>query len=249
MKNALFLGGSKGLGLAMANLALDEDWKVTIMARSALSSPLVQEGRAVGFTLFLDRMGVSLEPLHSFATSQPPFDLIVWTAGIYQEGNILDLSDEEWPYDSGKIEEMFRMHLEGPTITLIELLRQHRAKQVPCQLVVTASSTSYRVREGEGLYGACKAGKAQLARTLGLELPRLVPGSKVMLVHPGGMNTPFWNGRDQPKLASFMDPAAVARMIWAEMKGQSKPFDEIHIDRQPDGTPKLERGIRAPVMP
>ena len=245
MKHALFLGGSKGLGLEMAKLALAADYKVTIMARTALNSELVQAGRAIGFNIFLDKMGVSLEPLHTFAISHEPFDLIVWTAGLYQEGNILDQIDPEMPYDDSKVQEMFRMHLEGPSITLIELLRRNREKQVSCHLVVAASSTSYKVREGEGLYGACKAGKAQLTRTLGLELPRLVPGSKVMLAHPGGMDTPFWEGRGRDT-SKFMDPAAVAAALWNEVKAQDKPFDELHIDRQPDRSPKIARDVRPP---
>jgi len=239
MKNTLFLGGSKGLGLEMAKLALAEGMKVTIMARTALTSPLVQEGRAIGHNIFLDKMGISLEPLHSFAISHVPFDLIVWTAGTYQEGNILDLDPHE-------IENISRTHFEGPAIALGELLRRNRDELEPCQLVGIASSSSYKVRTGEGLYGSLKAGKAQLIRTLGVELPVLVPGSRVLLVHPGGMNTPFWDGRVQPKLADFMDPAAVADCIWHVIKSQPVGFGEIHIVRQPDRSPRIEYGPRAP---
>lgn len=245
MKNALFLGGSKGLGLEMAKLALAADFKVTIMAQTALASPLVTEGKAEGFNLFLDKMGVSLEPLVSFVDGHPAFDLIVWTAGIYQEGNILDQIDPEWRYDATKIERMFRTHLEGPSITLTTLLRKNREVGKPCHLVTAASSTSYKIRDGEGVYGACKAGKAHLVRTLGLELPRLVPGSKVMLAHPGGMDTPFWDGRGRDT-SKFMDPAVVASMLWKEVVAQQIPYDELHIDRQPDRSPKIERGIRPP---
>ncbi|MEK7473247.1 MAG: SDR family oxidoreductase [Patescibacteria group bacterium] len=235
MKKALFLGGSKGLGLEMAKLALDEDWKVTIAARSALECELYKKAAGGVTAMPLDLEARLIKPI----THLGPYGLIVWTAGAHQEGTLLDLHAED-------IDRMVANHLAGPAKFLLPNLSKSRELKTPVQLVVVASSTSYRVRMGEGLYGAVKAAKAQFARMLGKELPESVPGSKVLLAHPGGMNTPFWDGRDQPKLKGFMDPKAVAQVIWNEMKAQITSFDEIHIDRQSGGVPKLVREIRAP---
>jgi NAD(P)-dependent dehydrogenase (short-subunit alcohol dehydrogenase family) len=234
MKKALFLGGSKGLGLEMAKLAVNEDRKVTIAARSVLECELYK--RTVG--------GVTAMPIDLEAqpilpiTHLGPYDLIVWTAGAYQEGSLLDLNAED-------VDRMVANHVAGPAKFLLPNLRKNRELKTPVQLVVVASSTSYRVRMGEGLYGTVKAAKAQFARTLGKELPETVPGSKVMLAHPGGMRTPFWDGRGRDT-STFMDPAAVAKLIWDAMKAQKASFDEIHVDRQPDGSASLARGVRPP---
>lgn len=232
MKHALFLGGSKGLGYEMMQLARKENYAVMVASRT---TPIVGSP-------YFNTMKVDLEADITPSCINRGYDLIVWTAGSYQTGPILDL-------ESKQIRAICRNHLEGPASFLLPILRLNRGDERPVHLVVVASSSSYRVRVGEGLYGTLKAAKAQFARTLGAELPNQIPGSKVLLANPGGMNTPFWDGHDQPKRASFMDPAAVAKVIWDEMKAQTLPFDEIHIDRQPDGTPKLERGIRPPVMP
>ncbi len=231
MKKALFLGGSKGLGLEMAKLAFDENWKVTIAARSVIESELYKKNITA---MPIDLEKLNIQPIAHLG----PYDLIVWTAGAYQEGSLLDLHADD-------IDRMVANHVAGPAKFLLPNLRRNRERKTPVQLVVVASSTSYRVRTGEGLYGTVKAAKSQFARTLGKELPETVPGSRVLLAHPGGMNTPFWAGRDRD-VSKFMDPAAVARIIWNEAKAQAEPFEEIHVDRQPDGSPALARGVRPP---
>jgi NAD(P)-dependent dehydrogenase (short-subunit alcohol dehydrogenase family) len=232
MKNALFLGGSKGLGLELARLAVAEGYRVTIAARSVLDSPLYKEDRALAMPLDLE--DDTIIPL----THLGPFDLIVWVAGRYQEKRLLDLEPEE-------IRGICRNHIEGPSMFLLPHLRKNRGTAHALRLIIVASSGSYRIRTGEGLYGPLKAAKAQLARTLGKEVPETIPGSKVLLANPGGMNTPFWEWRDRD-VSSFMDPIAVARMIWDAMNAQIEPFAEIHIDRQPDGSPKFDHGPRLP---
>ncbi|MEK7655129.1 MAG: SDR family oxidoreductase [Patescibacteria group bacterium] len=229
-RDALFLGGTKGLGLAMAKIALVEGWQVTVAGRNPEACPIVAEGKATGFRVDLE----DGEP----TTLSRAFDLIVWTAGAYQEGPIIGLTH-------GEIRSICRNHLEGPVSFLVPILQMNANLYRPVNLVVVASSSSYRVRLNEGLYGTNKAAKAQLARTLGQELPALIPGSCVLLANPGGMATPFWDGRDRD-VSGFMNPDAVARCIWSEMNSQDVPFKEIHVVRQGDGTPKVEYGARIP---
>lgn len=227
------LGGTKGLGLELARIAIANNMSVTIAGRTADECELVKSGSASGAYCDLEMPNpLSLFPL---ATA---YGLIIWSAGIHHQGSFLDL-------DAIAIERYARNHLIGPANALARLLNENKKLKKPCHLVVIGSSSSYAIRDDQAIYGALKAGKAQLARNLGRELPNELPGSKVLLAQPGGMATPFWAGREH-MAEKFMNPSDVARVIWSEMARQTESFLEIHIDRQPDKSPKLEFGSRTP---
>ncbi|MFA5935759.1 MAG: SDR family oxidoreductase [Patescibacteria group bacterium] len=236
-KNALFLGGTKGLGLEMAKLAVAEEMEVMIAGRTAKECSLVNEGKALGARIDLTDGRNGIEPLLYFHRA---FDVMVWSAGIHQQGSFTDLGVED-------VARYTRTHFEGPVAILANFLKANKTAMKPCHLVVIGSSSAYKARADQSVYCALKAAKAQLARALGKELPgeKSIPGSKVLLAHPGGMNTPFWKGRED-QAVGFMDPAAVAAIIWEYMKQQTEPFCEIHIDRQSDGSAKLDVGTRMP---
>ena len=231
-RSALFLGGTKGLGLELARLAIGEGISATIAGRTAAACSLVRERGAESLPLDLANVSPTL------ALPAQPFEYIVWTAGVHVQGPFASLQ-------ASKIEHACRMHVEGPIVLLTRLLRVNQARRRPCHLVVVGSTSSYRTRDDEALYGALKAAKAHLARNLGRELPREIPGSKVLLANPGGMATPFWEGREE-KAVGFMNPAAVAQVLWTEVRRQETPFLEIQILRQPDRSPKVEYGPRMP---
>ncbi len=232
-KTALFIGGTTGLGLELARTAHADGWDVTIAGRTAETCPLVAKGFAKPFPLDLEAERINIPPDHA-----GPFDLIVWAAGVYQEGRFLELIPRA-------IDRYARNHLIGPISAITELLRTNRRREKPCHLVVIGSTSAYVSRVDESLYDALKAAKAQLARALGKELPRDLPGSKVLLACPGGMATPFWEGRDRDT-SKFMDPFDVAFAIWHEVQFQKTPFLEIRILRQPDRSPKVEYGPQLP---
>jgi NAD(P)-dependent dehydrogenase (short-subunit alcohol dehydrogenase family) len=227
-KTALFIGGTKGLGLELARRAYADGWGVTIAGRSALECLLVTSDCAKPFPLDLEADRIEIPP------DQGPFDLIAWVAGIYQEGSFIDLVPSE-------MVRLTRAHLTGPISAITELLRRNRRREKPCHLVVIGSTSSYVSRVDESYYDALKAAKAQLARALGKELPRDLPGSRVLLACPGGMATPFWEGRGRDT-SRFMDPFDVAFAIWHEVQFQKTPFLEIRLLRQPDRSPKVEYG-------
>src|SRR3989338_7871974 len=231
-RNALFIGGTKGLGHALSQLAIADLCDVSIAGRTAHKCDLVREGRAMPFIVDLES-----EDMRPWV-SMVQYDVIVWAAGIYQDGAFTTLAPNQ-------VMKCCRNHLVGPIALLTALFRSNKESARPCHLVVIGSSSAYRVRTDESLYGALKAAKAQLARNLGKELPRDLPGSKVLLANPGGMATPFWDGRDRD-VSSFMDPKDVARVIWDEVRRQDTPFLEIQVIRQADRSPKVEYGPRLP---
>lgn len=233
MQTALFLGGTKGLGLELARRAVKEDWDVTVAGRTADTCPLVLERTARPFVIDLE-VPQTVSVWSRLGTN----DLIVWSAGIYQEGpfsGLLRKAISRYCYN----------HLIGPVSLLTEALDHNIQEQRPCHVVIIGSTSAFVSRVDETLYGALKAAKAQLARGLGKELPRDLPGSKVTLANPGGMATPFWDGRDRD-ISRFMDPAAVADAIWREVREQTVPFREFRVIRQPDRSPRIEDGPQMP---
>jgi len=231
-KNALFLGGTTGLGCELARLAIADHWNATVAGRLPGICPLVADGSAEPMRLDLE------DGEGDFTSVQEPFNLIAWTAGVYQAGPFLDLDGDETDRSA-------KIHFTGPIHVLATLLRRNQDCGTPCHLIVVGSTSSYIARPDESVYGALKAAKAQLARALGKELPRDLPGSKVLLACPGGMATPFWEERDRD-VSAFMDPAAVARAMWRIAMAQTDPFLEIRVLRQPDRNPKVEYGPQLP---
>jgi NAD(P)-dependent dehydrogenase (short-subunit alcohol dehydrogenase family) len=236
-KSILIIGGTSGLGLACAELAIKDGYKTTIAGRSAFKTPPVTSGRATGLMLDLTHP-------YSSAIFTPgeqrigPYDMIIWSAGERNKGKFLEL-------DRASIEHSSRLNVEGPTVVLHQLMRRQHAAVYPCCLVVVASTTSWRTRPDEAVHGMHQAAKAQLARNLGIELPRDIPGSRVLLVNPGGMDTPFWNGCEADR-AQLMRPEAVAEILWRSANAFDTGFLELQILREPDGTSKIKNGPRMP---
>ena len=68
-------------------------------------------------------------------------------------------------------------------------------------------------------------------------------------MNPGGLKTPnFWNESGQD-IGAFMEPDVVAGIIWDRAMAQTAPFDEYQVIRNPDGSPRVEHGARAPESP
>ena len=161
---------------------------------------------------------------------------------------LTDFSDEE-------VDRMIATNLSGP----IKLLtRIHRLMKMarplaespgqPYHLVVVASTSSYRVRDNETVYCTVKAAQAHFARNFARELDRDLPGSKVTLVNPGGIKTNLFRHTGQDT-GRFMDPEAVAQIIWETVLVQTAPFCELNIPRHDDGTPNPSTGQEKPESP
>ncbi|OGN25684.1 MAG: hypothetical protein A3B17_02160 [Candidatus Yanofskybacteria bacterium RIFCSPLOWO2_01_FULL_45_72] len=232
-KSILVIGGTTGLGHEIALQAETRGYVVTVSGRTALTYNFVPgNDRLKFFNLDFSKDEIVLP------SDLGLFDVVFWSAGIQQKGRFVDLNYED-------IRRTCRIYLENPVKIIVRLCQNQILSKRPLHLVVIGSSTSWHIRKNESLYGALKAGQSQLARTLGCELPVDIPGSKILLVQPGAMNTPFWKN-DTVNMTKFMKPEAVARLIWEEVDNQKVPFREIQIIRQSDGSTKREEGARIP---
>jgi NAD(P)-dependent dehydrogenase (short-subunit alcohol dehydrogenase family) len=187
-KKALVVGGSSGLGLALARL-LTDDCEVIITGRR---NPGVTNLRFRELELGDDSLSTNLD---TFVAELPQIDLVVYAAGFFQEGTISDLSDSD-------LEKMNRVGLLAPAMILQRIL--NRQSKLPGFIAITSTS-QWTPRLLEPMYTAVKAGLGMLANSISLD-ERV---GKVLVLGPAGMRTRFWeeDGRDT---GDMLDPEWVA---------------------------------------
>jgi len=237
-KHALILGGTKGLGRELAAKALKYGFTPIIVGRTAeecrsdqtlAGAVFVSANLAAPYAAPLAVIPVlaGLDVSHVF-----------WTAGIF-------LKRPLGSCETSELDEMAKTHFLGPVATLRDV---HKTLPGPYHLTVVASTSSFRMREHETVYAALKSAKAQFARHFAKELAAERPGSKTLLVNPGGMKTGFLAsaGIDASKM---MEPAIVAELIWVEVTMQRTAFCELNVMRTEDGSPQLVYGPQRPETP
>ncbi|OGM96777.1 MAG: hypothetical protein A2816_00050 [Candidatus Yanofskybacteria bacterium RIFCSPHIGHO2_01_FULL_39_44] len=240
-KTVLILGGTKGLGLALAWGAYYLKFNTIIAGRSVADDNVRATFPPDSGSLVLDLANPA--SCNNIAYLQSgPIDYIFWVAGI--------LSRKPFGhFDIREMDQMTSIHLLGPLYALRLLHASLAYKQKhPYHLITIASTSSWRIRENESLYCALKAAKAAFTRNFARELVRDLPGSKVTLINPGGIKTGLLNGTGQDT-SNFMDPKVVSRTIWNEVVSQKTPFHEVQILRNNEGSPNVSYGSRLPEMP
>jgi len=171
----------------------------------------------------------------------PKLTHLFWVAGIFLKKPFAACLPEE-------TEAMVRTHLLGPLEFLRHFHRGRLRSGAPYHLVVVASTSSYRMREHESVYCMVKAGKAHFTRQFSRELAKDLPGSKTLLVNPGGMKTDFLADAGI-NTSMMMDPFAVSKVIWDSVDDQIEAFSELNILRSDKGEPLCSYGPKPPETP
>ncbi len=237
-RRAFILGGTSGLGAELAKLALGEGMNVKIAGRMANTCALAKEtDPAIATRLELAPCDFAAGRFGETIQHGSGYDLLVWCMGVRCKQSFIDMPSED-------VERMIRLNL-APMTLLPWLLRNQRDHNRPLQVIVIGSTTAWKVRPDEAVYGALNAAKAQFTRNLGVELPRDLPGSRVLLINPAGMKTPFWDGSDTDT-SKFLEPSEVARSVWGFASGQIRKFSEFRILRDAHGKLYTEYGPDLP---
>jgi NAD(P)-dependent dehydrogenase (short-subunit alcohol dehydrogenase family) len=240
MKKAIILGGTRGLGAALAHECARRGVQ-PIVYGSSVGSDEGEPAEPLPPGAVSHRL--DLTDAASVAAFNPEEDEVgyfFWVAGVFLKKRLVDTSAFE-------MDRMVDIHFKAP---LQILQRFQRARRRAYHLVCIASCSSWRLREDESIYCALKAAQATFTRNFTPELVRDLPGSKVLLVNPGGLKTPhFW--KDVPtELEGFMDPSRVAAIIWNTLSAQQGAFHEMQILRRkpvvPGSDPLVEHGPKLP---
>lgn len=236
-KKAIILGGTKGLGLAIAHTLSANNIKPIILGSSALFEENIDHYPLNASYQELDLLDDSQIKDFSFS-SYGIIDYFFWVAGLFLIKKIEELKDDE-------IEILTKLHIVSP----IKLLRKFKNDQkAACHYVTVASSSSWKLRQHQALYCAVKAAKAAFMRNYANDLSIEKGDSKVLLINPGGLNTPNFHKNYQINMAiNALNPDIVSQIIWQEMCSQQKVFKEIQVLRNPNGkSPLITYG---PIIP
>ena len=227
----LVTGGSSGLGYEIARVHLKNGDNVCILGRD--HNPLneaVKDLRQVAgdAEIFSYKCNVANEEAVSnvFKSIQDKgyqINCLYNIAGIGLFGEPEKVSRE-----------MIDKLLEGNFIGLIVMSTHaiRAMKEDGGKIINVMSSAAKKANANESVYCGVKWG----ARGYSQAIAAALKGSKiqVMLVYPGGMNTPFWEGSGMsPDLSKFMKPDEVANSIYNAVMGDtSLKISEIAIDRR-----------------
>jgi NAD(P)-dependent dehydrogenase (short-subunit alcohol dehydrogenase family) len=211
MMNTLIVGGSSGLGLALAKEFANQGNEVIVTGRTKPD---------VDFVKF-EKLDLSLKPaaaIKKMVSGLPKVNRLVYSAGFYQDGRVTDLSEEQ-------IEEMLNVAGTG----LIFFMRELLLKQDSLDELITITSTSqWTPRKKEPIYNFAKAGTGMFSNAMA-EDGRV---GKVLVAGPSGMRTKFWDGVERNDLDKMLDKEWVSQQIVKSLEGTFK-YKFIKLLRQP----------------
>lgn len=204
--HTLVMGGTKGLGLEIAEDLYDES-NVIVSGRT---DPEVSFAE---FREFDVSQADLANKIGAFVTGLPHIDTFVYAPGYFQPGHITDLSDDQ-------VMEMMNVCGTGYVWFTKKLLE----KQGKLDRTILVTSTSQRVpREFEPVYNFAKAGVGHYANGLSLD-PRV---GKVLVAAPSAMDTDFWANTDRDT-SKMMKAAWVAEQI-IDLLDEDYDFREAKI--------------------
>ena len=140
---------------------------------------------------------------------------------------------------------MFTINMHAPTRILQSFVKRKKELHSPFHLITISSVAAWKARADMAAYSGTKAYQAQFSRALSLELERDIPGSKVTIALPAGIKTRLFPA--DIDISGFMEPAAVAEVIWKEALAQEKACDWFNV-LLVDGKVKVSREHFAPEL-
>ncbi len=195
LNTTLIIGGTSGLGLALATLLnTKKNFEIYITGRK---KPDDQQMKFIYLDIdqYSDQLPATIDNVISCL---PRIDLLVYSAGFYQEDTIKHLADSE-------IRRMMNVGLFAPTLILNRVLNQQEGLS---GFIAITSTSQWTPRICEPIYTAVKAGLGMFANSLSLD-PQI---GKVLVVGPAGMRTNFW-AHTEKDTSAMLESSWVAKQI------------------------------------
>ena len=202
----LVTGASRGLGHAIASLAIARGDKVCLMARgedvTLLAKSLGQNAIAVrGDVSSAQDIGSAVAAM---VDQWGGVDILVNNAGLHRGGKLLSISDADW-------DDSLATNLSGP-MRAIRTVLPHLASGGA--IINIGAVVGFRGFSGDSCYGASKAGLSGLTQVLACELAR--QNIRVNLVVPGFVMTDMTAGVSEKARQKIVDKVPLGRMGTAE---------------------------------
>ena len=162
-KTVLLTGCSRGIGLEIAKLFLDEGWRVIGTARkSDFPVELSQSDEFKGVHVDLENISTLDKNIHSIIKNEHP-DVLVNNAGIFIDADF-EADDETWLEIWDKI---MTVNLKSAALLSKWFLNSHLDQNSEGVIINIASRASYRGDTQEyAAYAASKAGMVALTKSM-----------------------------------------------------------------------------------
>ena len=221
-KNALVIGGTKGLGRATCELFAQEGTNVIAVSRheddcAALAAELRERYgvQAAGIACDLSSSGrsnVVREALTAFGT----LDMLVNAAGIWPQAYVLDMEEADF-------RRTLDINLVSPFVLCRDFARHLDADSRTGKIVNVVSQAAFcGSTTGHAHYAASKAGLVAFTVSLARELaPR---GINVNAVAPGIMDTPMIRAALETRMDYYCKRIPLGRVAEAEEVAYSVVF-------------------------
>jgi NAD(P)-dependent dehydrogenase (short-subunit alcohol dehydrogenase family) len=196
----LVTGGASGLGAAVVRQVADDGGRPLVIDRQLPAGDVehVQADLA-------DRQAAE-RAVHSLARGADGLDAVVTAAGIDACGKLADVPADDW-------ERVVRVNLLG-TAAVVRAALPYLAVAPNGRVVTCASTLGLRALSDATAYCAAKFGVVGFTRALAIETAGRIG---VTMLVPGGMDTAFFDGRDEqykpPPDAKLNRPEDVAAAV------------------------------------
>ena len=168
-------GASRGIGAAIARLAVDAGHNVALIARGESVMELAQSlgESAAGFQCDVADPTSVCEAVEAIVASLGRVEVLVNNAGVHRGGKIHHLTDEAW-------QEVLQVNLTG-AMNMTRAAVPHMSEG--CAVVNVGAVVGFRGFPGDSAYASSKAGLSGLTQALAIELaPKAITAN---LVIPG----------------------------------------------------------------
>jgi NAD(P)-dependent dehydrogenase (short-subunit alcohol dehydrogenase family) len=228
-KTTLITGANRGIGLALAQLAMDRGDRVLAAARRPGEAPALADLARKNANISVLNIDVTdpEEMAAAAAIEDTPIDLLICNAGQYLARGGLD--DPEYSFDAWHT--VMMTNVAGIFFTVRAFMpRLLQAPTAKIAIVSSMMASSERAPGGAYIYRASKAAATNLARNLAVDLKG--QGIAVGAYHPGWVRTDMGG----PKAAVDVDDSATGLMqrfdalslattgVFEDYRGEAIPF-------------------------
>ena len=177
MKNALVTGGTRGIGLGIAEKLRDDGWNVTVSCRTPREIP--------GIRCIVADNGVPADR-EKLVREAGEVDLLVNNAGIAPRvrADLLEMSEES-------MDELMRVNLYGPFF-LTQQIAKGMIDRGRGMIINISSMSAYTVSVNRGEYCISKAGISMMTQLYAARLAEY--GIPVYEIRPGIIKTDMTSG-------------------------------------------------------
>ena len=212
MKKIFITGASRGIGKAIAENLLSQDYVVIGTATTEDGANQLSKKGIIGYQLDLGSLENIESTCKEIYKDHSDIEILINNAGFTRDNLVLRMSEDEW-------QDVLNVHLNG-VFRITKRALKPMLKKRWGRIINISSTSAVLGNKGQANYAAAKAGIEAFSRTLAREVGSR--GITVNTVAPGFINTDMTDsssGLDQEELIKeiplgrFGKPSEIAHLI------------------------------------